>query len=63
VLTRRYTYETLALVLARNDDDFRLVVDRALIRFYASPKFGETYTSMFGPPDTDTVEFFRGLPR
>lgn len=63
VLTRRYTYEPLALALARNDDDFRLVVDRALIRFYASPKFGDAYTEVFGPPDADTVEYFRGMPR
>jgi len=63
VLTRHYTYEPLALALARNDDDFRLVVDRALTRFYASPKFGETYASVFGTADMDTVEYFRGLPQ
>jgi ABC-type amino acid transport substrate-binding protein len=63
VLTRHYTYEPLALALPRNDDDFRLVVDRALIRFYASPKFGDAYTEAFGPPDADTVEYFRGMPR
>lgn len=62
VLTRHYTYEPLALALARNDDDFRLVVDRALIRFYASPKFGDAYTAVFGPADADTVEYFRGMP-
>jgi ABC-type amino acid transport substrate-binding protein len=63
VLTRRFMYEPLALALPRNDDDFRLVVDRALIRFYGSPKFGDTYTAVFGPPDADTVEYFRGIPR
>jgi ABC-type amino acid transport substrate-binding protein len=63
VLNRHFTYEPLALALARNDDDFRLVVDRALIRFYASPKFGDAYTAVFGPVDTDTVEYFRSLPR
>lgn len=63
VLTRRYTYEALALALPRNDDDFRLVVDRGLIRFYASPQFGDAYTEAFGPPDADTVEYFRGIPR
>ena len=63
VLTRHYTYEPLALALARNNDDFRLVVDRALLRFYASPKFGDAYTAVFGQPDADTVEYFRGLPR
>ena len=63
VLTRHYTYEPLALALARNDDDFRLVVDRALSRFYASPKFGEAYAAVFGQPDADTVEYFRGMPQ
>ena len=63
VLTRHFTYEPLALALPRNDDDFRLVVDRALARFYASPKFGDAYAAAFGPPDADTVEFFRGMPR
>jgi ABC-type amino acid transport substrate-binding protein len=62
VLTRHYTYEPLALALARNDDDFRLAVDRALIRFYASPKFGDAYKAVFGPVDADTVEYFRGMP-
>jgi ABC-type amino acid transport substrate-binding protein len=63
VLPRHYTYEPLALALARNDDEFRLVVDRALSRFYASPKFGEAYTAVFGKPDADTVEYFRGMPQ
>lgn len=63
VLARHYTYEPLALALARNDDDFRLLVDRALAQIYASPAFGEAYTSVFGAVDSDTVEYFRGLPR
>jgi putrescine:ornithine antiporter len=63
VLTRHYTYEPLALTLARNDDDFRLVVDRALLRFYASPKFGDAYLEVFGQADADTIEYFRGMPR
>lgn len=63
VLTRHYTYEPLALALSRNDDDFRLVVDRGLSRFYASPKFGEAYAAVFGKPDADTVEYFRGMPQ
>jgi len=63
VLSRHYTYEPLALALARNDDNFRLVVDRALSRFYASPKFGEAYKAVFGTPDADTIEYFRGMPQ
>lgn len=63
VLPRHFTYEPLALALARNDDDFRLVVDRALSRFYASPKFGDAYKAVFGSVDVDTVEYFRGVPQ
>jgi polar amino acid transport system substrate-binding protein len=61
VLTRRFTFASLALTLPRNDDDFRLTVDRALTEAYADPKFGELYTAHFGPPDRDTVEFFRSV--
>ncbi len=34
VLDKLFTYEPVALTLARNDDDFRLVVDRALSRHF-----------------------------
>jgi putrescine:ornithine antiporter len=63
VLPRHFTYQPLALALARNDDDFRLVVDRALTRLYASPQFGDTYAAVFGTPDADTVEYFRSIPQ
>lgn len=63
VLTRHFSYELLAFALPRNDDDFRLAVDRSLGHFLASPKFGELYEGSFGIPDADTVEFFRSLPR
>lgn len=63
VLTRHFTYEPVGLALARNNDDFRLAVDRALTRIYASPTFGEVYQAEFGPADADTIEYFRGMPR
>ena len=64
VLTRRFTFALLALATPRNDDDFRLAVDRALSEVYADPAFGALYTDTFGVPDTDTVAFFRyvGVP-
>jgi polar amino acid transport system substrate-binding protein len=64
VLTRHFTFVALALALSRNDDDFRLAVDRALSEVYADPQFGALYTATFGPPDADTVAFFRsaGVP-
>ena len=44
VLTRRFTFALLALATPRNDDDFRLAVDRALSEVYADPAFGALYT-------------------
>jgi ABC-type amino acid transport substrate-binding protein len=61
VLTRRFTFASLALATPRNDDDFRLAVDRALSEFYANPAFGALYTANFGTPDSDTVAFFRNV--
>ncbi len=34
VLSRRYVFAATAFALARNDDDFRLAVDRALTQIY-----------------------------
>jgi ABC-type amino acid transport substrate-binding protein len=59
VLDRQYTYEPLALVVARGDDVFRLLVDRALGRRYAAPGFGNAYARWFGEPDQATIDFFR----
>jgi ABC-type amino acid transport substrate-binding protein len=61
VLTRHFTFVAIALALPRNDDDFRLVVDRALTNVYADPQFGALYTANFGAPDADTVAFFRSV--
>ncbi len=61
VLSRRYTFAALALALARNNDDFRLAVDRALTSVYENPQFGELYTATFGPPDADTIAFVRSV--
>lgn len=61
VLKRRFTFALLALATPRNDDDFRLAVDRALSEVYADPAFGALYTDNFGVPDTDTVAFFRNV--
>ena len=49
VLSRHYMFSTLALALARNDDDFRLAVDRALSGVYGDPQFGVLYSATFGP--------------
>ena len=59
VVTRYFTFAPLALTLSRNDDDFRLVVDRALSGLYANPEFGDIYAASFWPADPDTIQFFR----
>jgi polar amino acid transport system substrate-binding protein len=61
VLTRRFTFALLAFATPRNDDDFRLAIDRALSEVYADPAFGALYKDNFGVPDTETVAFFRNV--
>jgi putrescine:ornithine antiporter len=59
VLDRQFTYELIALAFARGDEDFRLIVDRALSRLFESKEFGDLYAKWFGKPDEDTRSFFR----
>ena len=59
VIDRQFTYEPLALAVARGDDDFRLLVDRSVSRFFNAPGFGATYTKWFGKPDETAKNFFR----
>jgi ABC-type amino acid transport substrate-binding protein len=59
VIDRQFTYEPLALALARGDDDFRLLLDRSLSRFFTSSAFPSTYTKWFGKADDTAKNFFR----
>ena len=59
VLSRHFTYEPLALAMQRGDDDFRLLVDRALSEAYRSDGFRDFFVEWFGPPDDSIVTFFR----
>jgi len=59
VLGRLFTSEPLALTLARGDEDFRLVVDRALSRLFRSDEFHDVYMKWFGEPDESALTFFR----
>jgi len=59
VIDRQFTYEPLALALARGDDDFRLLVDRSLSLFFNSSAFPTTYTKWFGKADETAKNFFR----
>ena len=59
VLDRSFTYEPVALVLARDNDSFRLVVDRTLSRLFGSSEFRGLYAKWFGYPDENALTFFR----
>ena len=59
VLDRQFTYEPIALAFARGDEDFRLVVDRALSRLFGSGEFRDLYAKWFGEPDENARTFFR----
>jgi len=58
VLDRLFRRELLALAVRRNDDDFRLVVDRALSKIYRSPELPTMYRTYLKEPDRETIEFF-----
>jgi len=59
VLDRLFTYEPIALGFKRGDEDFRLVVDRALSRLFRSEGFRYLYGKWFGMPDESATTFFR----
>ena len=50
VLDRYFDYEPIALALARNDDDFRLLVDTTLSDLYQTPEFWDIYLNYFEEP-------------
>ncbi|MBO9514933.1 MAG: amino acid ABC transporter substrate-binding protein [Variovorax sp.] len=58
VLDKLFRRELLAFALRRNDDDFRLTVDRALSRIYRSPELPTIYRTYLKEPDRETLEFF-----
>ena len=58
VFDRQFTREAGALALSRNDDDFRLLVDAALSRFFESGDFRALYSKSFGAFDDRTRAFF-----
>jgi polar amino acid transport system substrate-binding protein len=59
VLDRYFDYEPLALVVARGDEDFRLLVDTTLSRLYGSDDFVGLYTRYFGAPSDMTRTLFK----
>ncbi len=61
VLERLFTREMLALAMARDNDALRLVVDRTLSRFYRSPEMATLFTTWFGPPGSEALNFYRAV--
>jgi len=59
VLDRHFTVEPLAFALARDDDDFRLLVDHSLSSLSRSGEAQTLYKRFFGEPDENTLAFFR----
>jgi putrescine:ornithine antiporter len=59
VLKRHFTYLPVAIGMARDDDNLRLMVDRTLSQLFSSSAFPAMYARWFGEPDTDTLNFFR----
>ncbi|MDQ6436575.1 amino acid ABC transporter substrate-binding protein [Mesorhizobium sp. LHD-90] len=59
VLERMFTSEPDALAVPRNDDDFRLVVDRSLSRYFGTDEFRDLYAKWFGRVDETVLSFFR----
>jgi putrescine:ornithine antiporter len=59
VLDRHFTYDPVALAMRRNDDDFRLLVDRTLTRVFESEDFRYLYAKWFGEPDEEVLRFFQ----
>ena len=59
IFGRLFTHEPLSLALARGDDDFRLLVDRALSGLYSSGDFSKLYSKWFGDFDNATRIFFQ----
>jgi len=63
LVRRRFNTELLGLALARNDDDFRLLVDSTLSKLYQSKEFPTLYARYFGAMDASTQALFQGWAR
>lgn len=50
---RLFSNEPYGLVFAKDDDAFRLLVDRSLIRLFLTDKISEIYSRYFGEADDD----------
>jgi polar amino acid transport system substrate-binding protein len=51
VSDRLFSFEPYAIALPRGDEDLRLVADRTLSHFFASPDYAPFFQGYFGTPD------------
>jgi ABC-type amino acid transport substrate-binding protein len=58
VLESQFRRDVVALAMRRDDDDFRLLVDRTLSRLYRSKDIAPMYAKYFGPPSSQAMDFF-----
>jgi len=58
VIDRIFRREPVALGMQRNDADFRLLVDKTLSRLFRSNEIGPLYTTYFGAPGQNALNFF-----
>ncbi|UUX51875.1 amino acid ABC transporter substrate-binding protein [Nisaea acidiphila] len=56
---KSYTLEPYALAIRRGDEDFRLLIDRALSKLYRSGQIFDVFEAHFGKPSQE-VRFFYG---
>jgi len=59
VVDRYFTYEPLALTIAKGDEKLRLLIDQALSHAYRNGEIFGLYSATFGEPDENTRTFFR----
>ena len=59
ILDRMFTHELYGIALPRDDEDFRLIVDRALSVLYAGGEINGIYEESFGPPSQAVTTFFQ----
>ncbi|MFJ3261825.1 amino acid ABC transporter substrate-binding protein [Pseudomonas sp. NPDC086581] len=63
VLSRRFEFAPVALVMPRGDEDFRLQVDTALSELYRSDAFVPLYSKYFGAPSELDQNLFKVYSR
>jgi polar amino acid transport system substrate-binding protein len=59
VLPRHFTDEPVGFALARGDEEFRLLVDRALSHAYRDPAFRDLFLEWFGTAGDEFTSFYR----